>query len=460
MQIHDISNIKKEINNLTSDEIINSSYWSIIYDNLYLTHELLKEKRITKISSIKKEFLNEEIICLDLLAYNPPAYNFIPDTILFSKSFWINALEKNSSNVAKIPEEILKNNEKFCLWIFEKFSKEAIFQYFPETLRKNFDLAYFSVHFNVNNFLYTSKEIKNSPIIYDVIYNTKVEHLEFFKNAGEIIRANYKFAKQAICESPIALKFSPLKNDPAFFFDLLNYSDNILQFAGKNIQNNENCVLDSVIKNPLSIEWAHPSFKSSPEFILSLHESLLNSNNFNEFSKLLDSKIFSNFNVVNKYFSIISKNSSYSILGEDILNDFELMSKFVIADINAFNFVSNDLKNDILFIKDCYSFYEQTNPLDSYNLDSPQSKIFLFLNNDSLNNINFINDLYSTFKPIFKSVIFPIMQQRKIPLANILINDSENDFDKSISRLLGKLELHEKLEHELINHNKIKHQKI
>ena len=82
------------------------------------------------------------------------------------------------------------------------------------------------------------------------------------------------------------------------------------------------------------------------------------------------------------------------------------------------------------------------------------------LNNDSLNNINFINDLYSTFKPIFKSVIFPIMQQRKIPLANILINDSENDFDKSISRLLGKLELHEKLEHELINHNKIKHQKI
>lgn len=449
MDINYLDKISKEISQYDDESLISSHYWDIIFNNIYLTHELLKKGKFKKFSEINPKFFNEEIICQDLLEYDNPPYHYIPRKILHSPSFWINLLEKNAIFVSKIPEKILKNNEKFCFWIIEKFSDIAILEHFPESVKSNFDLSYFAVHTNVDNFKYLPKDLKNNSYLYEIIFNKETcKTSDYFKLAGDNIKSNYKFLKKAIIENSSIYSFlSPsLKNDAPLFFEMLNYAPNILKYAGNNIKSNEFCVSDSIDKNPLSIEFADIYFKSSPDFIVSVYHSIKKSNDFVEFAKLLDKSIFNDKDVVNTYFNLISEKSNYYILGKDIINDFHLMKKFICVDILAFNYIGENLKNNVDFIKECYEFHNKLNPLEQFNVDSNQSSIFKKISNEQYDNIEFLQKIYINFKPIFKDVILPILKQKKTIFAENFSNDS--NFEKALRHMLDKFELKNKLENE------------
>lgn len=460
MDINYLDKISKEISQYDDESLISSHYWDIIFNNIYLTHELLKNGKFKKFSEINPKFFNEEIICQDLLNYDNPPYHYIPRKILHSPSFWINILEKNANFVSKIPEKILKNNEKFCFWIIEKFSDIAIFEYFPESIKSNFDLSYFAVHINIDNFRYLSKNLKNNSYLYEIIFNKEgCRTSDYFKLSGDDIKSNYKFLKKAVIENSATYYFlnNSLKNDATLFFEMLNYAPNLLKYAGNHIKANEFCVSDSIEKNPLTIEFADNYFKSSPDFIMSIYNSIKKSNDFVEFAKIIDKSVFNNKDVVNTYFNLISENSNYYILGNSIINDFDLMKKFVCIDILAFNYIGDNLKNNVNFIKECYEFHNKIHPLEQFDVDSHQSSIFKQISTEQYDNIDFLQKLYINFKPIFKDVIFPILKQKKTIFSSNFSNDS--DFEKSLRHLLDKFELKNKLEHEWNNSENKEHKK-
>lgn len=448
MDINYLDKISSQLSRYNDIELIESKYWDIIYNNLYLTHELLKLRTFKLFSKLNTKFFSEDIICLDLLEYDVPAYNYIPTNILNNNSFWIHALEKNYLNISKIPEEILINNQDLSFWICEKFSEQVVFQYFPDSLKNNFDLAYFGVDNNSKNFYFLSENLKNSIYIYEIIYKKNSKNnksSDFFKLAGSEIRSNYKFAKKSIIENPSTFSFVDdyIKNDASFFIEILNYSDNILKYANNNIKKNEFCVIASIEKNPLSIEFADKKFKSSIDFLLSIKPYLIKFNNFNEFAKLLDISVFSNYLFVEQYFTLISDNSSHYLLGDNIKNDYTIMKKFCAFDINSYKFASLELKKNISFIRDCYDIHND-NKLESFNLNSIQSSIFSMIEDNHLNDIIFLQDLYKEFKPIFKDVVFPIIQNKKTVLTELLSN--EINIEKGLKHLLDKFELKDKLE--------------
>lgn len=464
MDINYLDKISSQLSQYEDSELISSSYWDIIYGNLYLTHELLKLNKFKLFSEINPSFFEEDIISMDLLGYENPPYHYIPQKTLNSDSFWIHALEYNYTYVSKIPENFLANNESLCFWICEKFSDHAILKYFPDKLKNNFDLVYFAVDNNPQNFQYISNDLKNSSYIYEIIYkksSRKCKSSDYFKLAGNNIRSNYKFAKKSIIENPSSFFMvdESLKNDSAFFIEMLNYSENILKFANSNIKKNELCVLASIEKNPLTIEYADSYFKSSIEFILAIHDVVQEHSNFTEFAKLLDSNIFSNNSFVEKYFTLIYTNSCYHLLQPNIRNNKDIMYTFIEKDINAFNFVSNTLKSDIGFIKSCYEFHNQKHLLQQFNEDSPQSNIFKMLEDSQLNDIVFLQNLYQEFKPIFKDIVFPILQKKRTILTDLLSN--ELNIENGLNHLLDKFELKNKLENHLGTHQgKPKNKKI
>lgn len=449
MDINYLDKISNKLPQYEDSELIVSPYWDIIYNNVYLTHELLKLNKFKLFNKIKPQFFNEEIICQDLLGYDNPPYQYIPLKILTSHSFWMHALESNWSYVTKIPELFLKNNEILSFWICEKFSEQAILKYFPESLKNNFDLAYFAVQMNPKNFHFISEELKNSAYIYEIIYKKSsrvCKSSDYFKIAGSEIRSHYNFAKKSIMENPSSFFMIDeiLKDDSVFFLEMLEYSDNILKYANSNIKKNQSCVIASIQKNPLSIEFADNHFKSSISFILSLHNTLKNYDNFSEFAKLLNAEIFSDVTFVEQYFTLISDNSCYHLLGINIRNDKKIMEKFCFADINAFNCVSSNLKKDIPFIKICYEYYNEKNILQQFNIDSVQSSLFSMLDEKDLNDIIFLQELYQEFKVIFKEVVFPIIQKKKTILTDLLSN--ELSIENGLTHLLDKFELKNKLE--------------
>lgn len=65
----------------------------------------------------------------------------------------------------------------------------------------------------------------------------------------------------------------------------------------------------------------------------------------------------------------------------------------------------------------------------------------------NLNDITFINNLYKEFKPIFKDIIFPIIQKKNTALTQLLSN--ELNIEIGLSHILGKFELKNKLEQHL-----------
>lgn len=460
----DIKYFDKIINQLSQfedDELILSSYWDIIYNNLYLTHELLKLKKFKLFTELNPDFFKEEVICSDLISYDNPPYHYINDKFLNSKSFWIRTIEKDYTYISKIPEKFLELNDDFCFWISEKFSDFPVLCYFPDSLKNNFDLAYFSVNMNPENFKSLNNDFKNNPYIYEIIFkNKKIKSSDYFKLAGKDIKSNYKFAKRSIIENPSTFLIvdNKLKNDSAFFLEILNYSENILKFASNDVKNNDLYVLASIEKNPLSLEFANNRFKSSVPFILSIYDYIKEFNNFSDFVKILDTKVFNNEQFVTQYFDLISQNSSYYLLGNDIKSNREIMKNFVYKDINAFNYVSEGLKNDISFIKNCYEYHNQKHLLHQFEMDSTQSSIFKMLDEKQLNDIFFIHQLYTTFKPIFKEIVFPIIKQRKTVLLEQLSN--ELSIEQGINHLLEKFDLKNKLENQLHHSIKLKSRKI
>lgn len=464
MDINYLDKISSQISEYEDAELIKSPYWDIIYNNIYLTHELLKLHKFNLFSEINASFFEEDIISMDLLGYANPPYHYIPQKTLNSDSFWIHALEHDYTYIAKIPTQFLVDNESLSFWICEKFSEYSILQYFPEQLRNNFDLAYFAIENNPNNFHYLSEDLKNSSYIYEIIFkknSRKCKSADYFKVAGSDIRSNYKFAKKSIIENPSSFFMveDSLKNDPAFFIEMLNYSENILKFSNSQIKKNELCILASIEKNPLTIEFADSYYKNNINFILSIHDIIKEHKDFTGFAKLLNSEIFSDYEFVQSYFELISENSCHYLLGNNIRNNQEIMKKFVFMDIGAFKFSSNDLKNDILFIRECYDFHNKQNVLQQFNEDSPQSLIFKMLEETQLNDIVFLQKLYQEFKPIFKDVVFPIIQTKKTILTELLSN--ELDIENGLTHLLGRFELKNKLENNLSNsHIKNRNKKI
>lgn len=461
MDIKYLDKIIHLLSQYEDDELISSSYWDNIYNNLYLTHELLKLKKFKLFSEINPLFFKEEIICSDLISYDNPPYHYISPVFLNSQSFWIRLIEFDYSYISKIPENFLKSHNDFCFWLCEKFSDYPVINYLPDSLKNDFDLAYFAVNMNPDNFKSLNSELKNNPYIYEVIFKNKhIKSSDYFKLSGKSIKSNYKFAKRSIVENPstFTLVDSSLKDDSAFFLEMLNHSENILKFANHNIKNNEFYVIASIEKNPLSLEFANDRFKSSVPFILSIYDEIKNFNNFSDFVKILHIDVFNNIQFVEKYFNLISENSSYYLLGEDIKSNYELMRAFVFKDMNAFSYVSDDLKNDISFIKECYEYHNQNNILHQFEIDSPQSHIFKMLDQKQLNDISFIQELYQSFKPIFKEIIFPIIQRKKTVLTEQLSN--EVSIEQGINHLLDKFDLKNKLENQLHHSIKQKNKKI
>lgn len=458
MDTHYLDKIIPIISQYKEQDLISSSYWDVIYHSLYLTHELLKLKKFTLINKINPAFFEEHIICIDLLSYEQKSFKYIPDKILKSESFWIQALEKNYTYISKIPHNILLENKQLSFWIFEKFYQHAVMEYFPEKLKDNFEICYLAVSKNTENFKFFSEKLKNNLYIFEVLYrihNKNFKYSDCFKLAGNKIHSNYKFAKKSILENPstFAIVDKSLKNDIPFFLEMLNESQFILQYANFDIKKNETYVSASIAKNPLSIEFAADSLKSSLQFLISIHKYIENCDNFNNFAKFIDSKLFSDFKFIEKYFNIISKNSSYYLLGENICSDQTIMKNFVFKDIKAFGFASSELKSDIEFIKDCYYFHNQIDILKQFNIDSPQSKIFTMLDEKSLNDIIFIKNLYENFRPIFKNVIFPILNRKKTILTDLLSN--EIDLEKGLVHLIERFDLKNKLEEKFDNSQSI-----
>lgn len=456
-----LDNIIIKLSQYEDLEILESPYWDTVFNNLYLTHELLKLKKFVCFEKINPDFFNEDIICMDLLCYDNPDYHYIPKSFLQSRSFWVRLVEQDYTYIKKIPESFLISHKDFGFWLVEKFKQYPILYYFPDSLKSDFDLAYLSVNMNPENFKVLSEELKDSVYIYEIIFkNKKIKSSEYFKIAGKSIRSNYKFAKRSIIENASTFSFTDtsLKNSSAFFLDMLNYSDNILRFANPQIQNNELYVSASIEKNPLSIEYAHNRLKSSVNFLLSIHDNIREYPQFIEFAKLLDKSVFNDFSFVNTYFDNIVQNAAYYLLGESITSDYNTMKPFIFKDINAFNVCSDNLKKDISFLQECYEFHNKKNMLHQFELDSYQSSIFKMLTDNQLNDIQFIQDLYTGFKPIFKSIIFPIIQKRKTALTELLSN--EVNIEQGIYHLLEKFELKNKLEHQLHTLHKEKSKKI
>lgn len=442
-------------------ELIQSQYWETIFNNLYLTHELLKNKKFQLFEKINPDFFYEDIICLDLLCYDNPPYSYVPDVFLNSSSFWIHLTELDYTYTKKIPESFLQSNKQFCFWLVEKFKQHPVVHYLPTSLQNDFDLGYLAVNMNPENFKALSFELKDNLYIYEIIFkNKKIKSADYFKLAGTNIRANYKFAKRSIIENASTFAFvdSTLKDSSAFFLDMMNYSDHILKYANKNIQNNELYVTASIEKNPLSIEYAHSRLKSSVNFLISIHDNIIKYPHFIEFAKLIDSSVFNNFSFIDKYFDSIVENAAYYLLGRDIVSDYNTMKKFVCCDINAFAVSSENLKKDITFLQECYDFHNQKNILHQFEPDSYQSSIFKMLSDNQLNDIKFIHNLYTGFKPIFKEIVFPIIQKRKTALTNLLSN--ELNVEQGINHLLEKFDLKNKLEHQFQSLQKEKGKKI
>lgn len=452
MDINYLDNISKQLSQYDDKGLISSSYWDIIYNNLYLTHELLKLHTFQLFTEINPDFFQEDIICLDLLGYENPPCHYIPSHIMHSQSFWIHALELNHTYISNIPENLLISNQNLSFWICEKFSNHPVIEYFPTTLKNNFDLVYFAVENNPDNYFFISEELKNSPYIFEIIYkkNSKIcKSSDYFMISGKDIRSNYKFSKKSIIENPSSFSTvdESLKNEPSFFFDMLNYSDNILQYAHSSIKKNEYCVIASIEKNPLSLEFADNYFKSSIDFLLSIYHLIEEYNNFSEFAKIIDQKVFSDHRFVTQYFNLIAENSCHYLLGNSIRSDSRLMLMFCSLDINSFQYASSNLKKDISFIRACYDLHNQNNTLEQFNVDSTQSSLFSMIEESNLNDITFINNLYKEFKPIFKDIIFPIIQKKNTALTQLLSN--ELNIEIGLSHILGKFELKNKLEQHL-----------
>lgn len=462
MDIKYLDHIISKLSQYEDIELLESPYWDTIFNNLYLTHELLKHKKFISFDKLNPDFFYEDIICLDLLCYDNPEYHYIPDVFLKSTSFFVHLSEIDYTHIKKIPETFLKNHKDFCFWLVEKYAQHPVLHYFPNSLKNDFDLCYLAVHTNPENFKSLSLDLKDNHYIYELIFkNKKIKSAEFFKISGTNIRSNYKFAKHAIIESGSTFVFvdNKLKDDSAFFLDMLNYSDNILKFANKNIQDNELYVTVSLEKNPLNIEYASSRLKSSVPFLLSVYENISQQQHyFLEFAKLIDENVFNDILFVKKYFDSIVEHCAYYLLGKDIVSDYDIMKKFVLSDINAFSVSAENLKKDITFIQDCYEYHNKNNILHQFETDSYQSTIFNMLDDNQLNDIKFIQGLYITFKPIFKDIVFPIIQKRKTSLTKLLSN--ELDVEQGINHLLEKFDLKNKLENQFYTSQKQKGKKI
>lgn len=421
---------------------LNHPNWDELSHDKVFVEELLSSGNFDYVDTLPISMFDDPLIAQHLMKQENPQIKYIASH-LHNELFMLQSLKYSMTNIAFFPAEMLEN-ESIVLWYCHEYAQFHPLQFLPEKYRDNKELAYTLLKKHPNNFKDLTLELRNDKNLYATLLQS--ENVDIFQYAGPDIQDDDDLALRTVCINIKMYEFvSPrLRHDPDFYLNVLQRFNFALKYADPIIKDNEHCVWESIKQKVDNLEFASERLHNNHSFALQVCPGI----SWDRLHKLMTywgEGVLAHLPTMRELACDIAKSHSMHLVPESVCNDWEFMHNVIMCDVKSIDYAGSELLKDCKFLEHVYA---QINSIHiengHYNPDSPQNRLFDYLPDACLDNFYFVVDLYRTFNDIFFTIILDKIIKHPVPLM-LELSELKSEPD-AIRHHLEKLNLYETLE--------------